>query len=72
MNRCDFESSTNKTNEAENAEVNPSELSLESLTEDNNEGENENGDVDAKLSNGDAFREGDHFVVVKVTAKRVT
>lgn len=58
---CNFEARACESDDAEDGEVDPAELFLEAMAEDDDEGEDEDGNVDANLSNSNCFLSGHHI-----------
>ncbi len=52
---CDLEAGPCKSNNAEDCEVDPAELFLKAMTQDNDESEDKDGYVDANLGNSNCF-----------------
>ncbi len=61
----DLECSSSKTNNAEYGEVDPPELPMEAVTEDNDNRQEENRNVDAYLGDGNALFKRQHDASVR-------
>ena len=55
MDAFDLESGTSKPDDAKDSKIDPSQLFLESVTEENDAGEDEYRNIDADLDIGDDF-----------------